>query len=496
VRRDRSVGVVVASAAADALGAPHEFGPALGLAQVLAMTGGGPFGWAPGEWTDDTQQALAVLAPLAAGTRRPDQVVRAVEAGLISWFDHGPTDVGSQTHAVLGGARRGRVDLATTAARYQAGHPDRAGNGSLMRTGPVALIHPDGAGSDLDPHLDTVAGLAAAVSALTHPHPDAVDACVLWSLAIARAIDLPPGEPPDWVSLVGEGLDHLAVDRRGRWADRLEACRTTPPEAFTTNGWVVGALQAALAAITQTPIPAGSPSCTHLRLAVERAIRIGHDTDTVAAIAGALLGACWGATAVPFAWRRPLHGDLTPGEPKLRLADLDRLARLAAGGGLPDAAGWPGTATLLPHYRAHHPAIPVAADLGPGVRVGNVHALPDEARWADAVVSLCRVGTEDVPAGVEHHAVGLLDTCAADNPNLAFVVADTADLVAALVGERRRVFVHCVRAEHRTPAVAAGYLVRHAGVEPAAALDRVAALLDGHRPQPFLADAVASLART
>ena len=43
IRRDRAVGAVLASAAGDALGAPHEFGPALDPATALAMTGGGPF---------------------------------------------------------------------------------------------------------------------------------------------------------------------------------------------------------------------------------------------------------------------------------------------------------------------------------------------------------------------------------------------------------------------------------------------------------------------
>ena len=41
----------------------------------------------------------------------------------------------------------------------------------------------------------------------------------------------------------------------------------------------------------------------HLRLALEAAVRGGNDTDTVAAIAGGLLGAAYGASAVPARWR-------------------------------------------------------------------------------------------------------------------------------------------------------------------------------------------------
>ncbi len=481
VRRDRAVGVVLASAAGDALGAPHEFGPPLGAEVVLGMTGGGPFGWAPGEWTDDTQQAAGVLLPAARGA---DHLVAAVGEQLRSWYRAGPNDVGIQTRAVLSVA--GPVgSLADAAASYQRRHPDAAGNGSLMRTGPVALA------ATGDP--DRAAELAAAISALTHPHPDAVEACVLWSRAIAVALARSEAAPPDWVDLVAAGTTSLPPDRGRLWLDRLEACRTTTPEAFGANGWVVRALQVALAAIVQTPVPAGPTPGRHLELALERAVRAGGDTDTVAAIAGSLLGAHWGATAVPFRWRRPLHGQVQAGQPVLGVADLDRLARLALGGGRPDGTGWPSTASLLPHYRSAWPAPPVVADLVPGVRVGNVHALPEVLGEVDAVVSLCRMGTDDVPAGIEHHVVGLLDSDAADNPNLALLLADTADLVAELAGEGRRTFVHCVQAQNRTPTVAAALLVRHHGMPATEALTRASAAT-GHRPKPFLAAAVEALA--
>lgn len=63
----------------------------------------------------------------------------------------------------------------------------------------------------------------------------------------------------------------------------------------------------------------------HLADARVAAVRIGNDTDTVAAIAGALLGARWGAPAVPDGWRRMLHG-----WPRLRAGELEQLALLTA----------------------------------------------------------------------------------------------------------------------------------------------------------------------
>ena len=317
---------------------------------------------------------------------------------------------------------------------------------------------------------------------------------MLWTDAIRRAVDAPEGTVPgpDWVAHVAAGLDLLDADRRPVWTARLADVRSTPPERFTPNGYVVTALQAALACLAHTPVPADRP-CRHLRVAVERAVRIGDDTDTVAAVCGALAGAWWGATAVPLEWRRVLHGRADYDSPPLRAVDLDRLARLAHAGGRDDPIGWPSVDRLVPYYEAHFPARPLAVPLDGSVTVGNVHALASQLDAADEVVSLCRMGRHDVPDGVGHQVVGLLDTTAGDNPNLAFVLADTADHLADRVAAGRSVFLHCVQAQHRTPAVAAAYLMRAGGLGADEAVDRAAALT-GTRPRPFLVDALRTLA--
>ena len=84
------------------------------------------------------------------------------------------------------------------------------------------------------------------------------------------------------------------------------------------------ALQAAWSAIHRTPIPAAD-SGRHLADSLVTAIGSGGDTDTVAAIAGGLLGARWGASAVPAQWR-----DICHGYPGLTGEDLVELAYAAA----------------------------------------------------------------------------------------------------------------------------------------------------------------------
>ena len=191
-------------------------------------------------------------------------------------------------------------------------------------------------------------------------------------------------------------------------------------------------------------------------------MRAGGDTDTVAAIAGSLLGARWGSTAIPLAWRRLLHGRRTYDQPAVRAADLERLARLAAHQGRPDAQGWPTAPTLVDYYASAFPQTPRRIELE-GVEFGNVAAVEAAVEdGAEVVVSLCRMGTDDVPDDVEHHVLGMLDTDAVDNPNLAFLLCDLVAALARWTEEGRKVFVHCVQAENRTPTVALAWL-RHAG---------------------------------
>ena len=422
---DRAVGAVMASAAGDALGAPYEFGPPNPSAPC-AMEGGGGYRWEPGEWTDDTQMAVAVLTVLATGSTD----VAAIGEEMVRWYRSRPRDVGIQTAGVLAGVGGRYPTAAESAAAYQAERPNAAGNGALMRTGPVALAHLG--------DRDAVAALAADVASLTHPHPDSVHACVLWSLAIERAITTAsPDEEFDWRAAVLAGLDHVPTDRHQVWRERIdEAVGRDPAELHMNNGWVVRALQAALAAITSTADPSRPVPCDHLADALRAAARSGGDTDTVAAIAGSLLGARWGATAIPLAWRRRLHGRRTYDEPSIPGRELDSMARLAANDGKPDPKGWPGVEHLVPGYIRDYRLEPVDVELD-DAWFGNAADLEGAIEdGATVVISLCRMGTHDVPAGVEQHTIGLIDTNSADNPNLVFVLRDTAATIDELVRGR------------------------------------------------------------
>ncbi|WP_225731071.1 MULTISPECIES: ADP-ribosylglycohydrolase family protein [unclassified Nocardia] len=276
---DRATGVLLGTAAGDALGAGYEF-TIPGPDTAIDMIGGGAFGWAPGEWTDDTSMAIAVaLAAADTGNLHQDDGLDAVAARFIQWWDSHPRDVGGQTRRVLTWRSPTAREMRARAAALT-GHT--GGNGSLMRTAPVALAHLDSA--------ENCARAAALVSSLTHNDPRAIEACVLWTLAIRHAV------LHGTYAGVREALS--AVDAEF-WRALLDQAETGTPADFPKNGWVVHALQTAWWAITHTDTLPG---------ALELAVRAGRDTDTTAAIAGGLLGARWGATAVPRRWRKKLHG--------------------------------------------------------------------------------------------------------------------------------------------------------------------------------------------
>lgn len=465
---DRAVGALLATAAGDALGAPYEFGPPRGPELDVAMTGGGV--WEPGEWTDDTAMAIAIAETATAGADLREE--SALDALVQRWHQWMQTakDVGIQTSQVLRAAASVGLTArtaheASTALHHRTGRT--AGNGSLMRTAPVALAYLDDEG--------TLIEAARTVSELTHFDPEAGDACVLWCLAIRHAI------------LTGTmdariGLQHVPVDRRETWAARLDGAENAQPASFPNNGWVVTALQAAWSAIATTPVPTDDPAAgvfraDHLRLALDAAVRCGNDTDTVAAIAGGLLGAAYGASAVPAQWRRLLHG-----WPGLSTRDLSALATRIVGEDEPFSYDcfW-----MTPIQHPHDN----------GVWLGDVAALQALPAGVDAVVSLCRVSDHALPAGVEQIDIRLIDTEGEDaNPNLDFVLTDTVRVIEQLRNEGHTVLLHCVACQSRTPAVAAFYGARRQGISGVLALRQVAAVLPDACPNSDFRDALGRLA--
>ncbi|MGH3653097.1 ADP-ribosylglycohydrolase family protein [Glutamicibacter sp.] len=299
--QDRICGVLTGMSAGDALGAGYEFNAPMPESAKISMIGGGLGDFAPGEWTDDTSMAIVIAQGLLGSNGKldgaaSDYMVRE----WAKWATNAP-DVGNQTRAVLAYAQQvasayGRAEPSTEDALAGSEQIHRrtgrsGGNGSLMRTAPVALAY-------LSEPPAAAFEAAAAISRLTHFDDEAAEACGLWTVAIQHAV------------LTGElevrrGLALLEPGRAQSWEQRIRQAENHLPRDFSKNGWVVEAFQGAWSAIATAETEDGK-----LRLVpvLEAAVRGGVDTDTVAAIAGSLIGAASGLKSIPEKWVDMVHG--------------------------------------------------------------------------------------------------------------------------------------------------------------------------------------------
>ena len=272
-------GALVGLLAGDALGAQVEFMSSEAIARthpegVREMCDGGYHRTLAGQPTDDGEMALA-LARSILSVGRFDR--GAVAGAYIKWRDSGPFDIGNTT----------RAGLAALEGRGRA-FADSQANGALMRVTPIGVF---AAGR---PEL--AAQFAREDAVLTHPNP----VCLAASSAFAAAIAAGVGGSDNrtmW-SIAHAHAGH------GKAADLVRACliasMTGLPASFEHNsGWVLTALHNAFHRLW-----IGQP----LEAALIETVACGGDTDTNAAICGALLGAAQGLRAIPVRWRRAVLG--------------------------------------------------------------------------------------------------------------------------------------------------------------------------------------------
>lgn len=294
-RAGRSLGALLGTAVADALGCTVEFMTREQIASRYPgghreIVGGGPFGFPAGSWTDDTAMALAVGKGIVES---PEDPVDAVGRHFLAWFEGGPPDVGSTCRlAITTYWRTGSWD--ETSRRVQAELGQWAGgNGALMRTQPTALAY----GPDVRQ--------AIRIGRMSHPHPESDAAIAIYHRMLNALLDgatkreaLEAGLNPD---IALDDADGSAALARGveALADRLQGIADRPAGQVRAGGYVVETLEAALWAFLRTE---GLEEC------VTAAVNLGDDADTVGAVAGGLAGAAYGPFAVPRRWSQALTG--------------------------------------------------------------------------------------------------------------------------------------------------------------------------------------------
>ncbi|KAF4340109.1 ADP-ribosylglycohydrolase [Fusarium beomiforme] len=303
-RESRVIGALLGVHAGDSLGATLEFKTHTDIAReyplgLRAIVGGGPFRWSPGHATDDTDMTRGVLLAYH-DYKTGDDVARLAGDYFINWLrgewpgrrpGSRPEDIGCATVVGLTSYKETRdPDLAGAGE-------GSAGNGSLMRCIPTALFQPD---------PQKLVEESVRISKITHDDKRCTVACAAYNTIVSKLIDqVDPAEAIEAGLKVAETLEGASGSvcqaiELGKSLNIARMAEKGPPPELKgrCSGYVLESLSLSIAAVLDP---------RSLEDIVVDVVRIGWDTDTNGAIAGGILGARDGTTAIPRQWRSVLQ---------------------------------------------------------------------------------------------------------------------------------------------------------------------------------------------
>ncbi len=263
-------GCLLGQLVGDSLGSLVEFQTPKQILQkypdgVQELIDGGTWNTLAGQPTDDSEMALLLARLLIKEeTYNPIHALQEYQY----WISSNPFDCGM------------------TIAKGLSGQPDAQSqaNGALMRISPLGIF-------GAKHNLNQVAQWAMQDAELTHPHHICQQVNALFTMAIAHAIAT-GCSPKELYDNVGQWANKLSVDPL--IIDIIKKSSTSPPKDYVQlQGWVLIAFQNALYQLINAKT---------LAEGVINTVMQGGDTDTNAAICGALLGAVYGRKAIPRQW--------------------------------------------------------------------------------------------------------------------------------------------------------------------------------------------------
>lgn len=274
----------------DALGAPAEFGERWmrDLDPVKEMRSGGVFDVPPGGWTDDTSMTVATMESLKMGFSPVDMMNR-----FLSWYRTGeyswckkPIGVGKQILKALEHYEQ-NLDI------HICGGADEIdnGNGSLMRILPVCLQVKQG-----NYHIEDAIQRIHETSVLTHAHKRSLIACGMYYFIVSAILD---GKEM-FIERIQKGIDEAfrfyAQEPELEYYTRvrnLQEFRHVEREQISSSGYVIDTFEAVIWCLITTET---------FKECLLKAVNLGLDTDTIAAIAGGLAGLYYGYKEIPQEW--------------------------------------------------------------------------------------------------------------------------------------------------------------------------------------------------
>lgn len=306
--RDRFRGALVGVGVGDCFGAPFEGAETVSEQQWQSIASGDD----KLRFTDDTHMTFGVVESLLTypeldGAHMASIFMRDYEDEPWRGYGPGPPQVYSM---IKGGLP---WDEASKRLFDGAGS---FGNGAAMRIAPIALVaHQD---------FDRLERMARGCASITHAHHLGMEGAAIQARAIASALLTPAGALDRQEFLTALEPSAHSVEFRRSLAILRELGNAPPSKIVSKLGNGVSAMESVPAAICCFLGAAGS-----FELAVARAVMLGGDTDTIAAMTGAMAGAYLGESGIPKGWRERAEGATSLG----RMADvlLDQVTEFAHG---------------------------------------------------------------------------------------------------------------------------------------------------------------------
>lgn len=298
----------------DALGVPVEFKDreSLRTHPVTDMREYGTHHQPKGTWSDDSSMMLCTLDSLCKGRIDYNDMMKKFSSWLFDdeYTPYGEAfDYGGATYRAIDRYRNGTAPLAC-------GGTARCdnGNGSLMRILPVVLYQFEKCQHFVWNYRPMMLDPIHEASSLTHAHSTSMVGCGLYAQYLGAMIRYQLGESREsnildelnqtnaqawndydyngWGNIFHDENYHEAIKKYARLKD-ARAFAALPEEEIKSGGYVVNTLEAAMWCFLNTDSFA---DC------VLKAVNLGDDADTTAAVAGSIAGAYYGIKSIPTEW--------------------------------------------------------------------------------------------------------------------------------------------------------------------------------------------------
>lgn len=266
---DKIKGGLLGLAIGDALGCSAEFMTPEQIKHKFGVLdeikGGGPFSFQKGAVTDDTDMTLCIARGILKNRENP---ISSIGDEFVKWYDTNPKDIGNSTQFSIRYFKHCNDWVNASQISHEFTGRQSAGNGSLMRCLPIALIYKD---------EKTIVSLSKEQSRLTHWDELAGEACSIYNRIAFQILN-------------GEDLKEAIknIIKGTQFENSINEKPDSKPDGYVVNtmNWIIHLLI----------------NTESYEEVIIRAVNMGYDSDTTAAIAGGLAGVHYGFKNIPDRW--------------------------------------------------------------------------------------------------------------------------------------------------------------------------------------------------